>query len=110
LLILQFHDDYILGLDKPRLKSSAALKKEHSSMEKEKEREEREREKEKEKYIVPAGVSISAHTFTFRELAAATRNFRQECFLGEGGFGRVYKGRLESTGQVIFWHLFFLLS
>ncbi|RWW14486.1 hypothetical protein GW17_00021741 [Ensete ventricosum] len=26
-------------------------------------------------------------------------NFRSECFLGEGGFGRVYRGRLESTGQ-----------
>ncbi|EXB36270.1 hypothetical protein L484_013705 [Morus notabilis] len=42
---------------------------------------------------------IAAQTFTFRELAAATKNFRPECFLGEGGFGRVYKGRLESTGQ-----------
>lgn len=45
-------------------------------------------------------VSIAAQTFTFRELAAATRNFRPECLLGEGGFGRVYKGRLESTGKV----------
>lgn len=44
---------------------------------------------------------IAAQTFTFRELAAATKNFRQECLLGEGGFGRVYKGRLESTGQVM---------
>ncbi|XP_020522959.1 serine/threonine-protein kinase PBL27 isoform X2 [Amborella trichopoda] len=44
---------------------------------------------------------IAAQTFTFKELAAATKNFRQECFLGEGGFGRVYKGRLESTGQVV---------
>ncbi|KAF5741195.1 Kinase superfamily protein [Tripterygium wilfordii] len=44
-------------------------------------------------------VQITAPTFTFGELAAATKNFRQECFLGEGGFGRVYKGRLESTGQ-----------
>lgn len=43
---------------------------------------------------------IAAQTFTFRELAAATRNFRPECFIGEGGFGRVYKGRLESTDQV----------
>lgn len=47
------------------------------------------------------GNAISAQTFTFRELATATRNFRQECFLGEGGFGRVYKGRLECTGQVV---------
>lgn len=42
---------------------------------------------------------IAAQTFTFRELAAATKNFRPECLLGEGGFGRVYKGRMESTGQ-----------
>lgn len=43
---------------------------------------------------------IAAHTFRFRELAAATKNFRADCLLGEGGFGRVYKGRLESTNQV----------
>lgn len=42
---------------------------------------------------------IAAQTFTFRELAAATKNFRPECLIGEGGFGRVYKGKLES-GQV----------
>lgn len=46
------------------------------------------------------GVNIAAQTFTFRELAAATKNFRPESFIGEGGFGRVYKGQLESTGQV----------
>ncbi|KAH7280781.1 hypothetical protein KP509_36G014200 [Ceratopteris richardii] len=44
---------------------------------------------------------IAAQTFTFRELAAATKNFRNDCLIGEGGFGRVYKGRLESTGQVV---------
>lgn len=43
---------------------------------------------------------IAAHTFTFRELASATKNFRQDCLLGEGGFGRVYKGRLDN-GQVV---------
>ncbi|KAI3670867.1 hypothetical protein L1987_87510 [Smallanthus sonchifolius] len=37
---------------------------------------------------------IAAHTFTFRELAAATNNFSHGCFLGEGGFGHVYRGRL----------------
>ncbi|XP_065873601.1 serine/threonine-protein kinase PBS1 [Euphorbia lathyris] len=47
------------------------------------------------------GGKIAAQTFTFRELAAATKNFRPECFIGEGGFGRVYKGRLETTGQVV---------
>ncbi|KAG0446882.1 hypothetical protein HPP92_028588 [Vanilla planifolia] len=41
---------------------------------------------------------FSARTFTFRDLAAATKNFRPECFLGEGGFGKVYKGRLD-TGE-----------
>ncbi|KAI3995260.1 hypothetical protein MKX01_032062 [Papaver californicum] len=50
---------------------------------------------------VNGGSNISAHTFPFRELAAATKNFREDCLLGEGGFGRVYKGRLESTNQVV---------
>ncbi|KAK0574260.1 hypothetical protein LWI29_020602 [Acer saccharum] len=52
------------------------------------------------KDVMP-GANIAAQTFTFRELAAATKNFRPESFLGEGGFGHVYKGRLESTGQVV---------
>uniref|UniRef100_A0ACD5WT11 Uncharacterized protein n=1 Tax=Avena sativa TaxID=4498 RepID=A0ACD5WT11_AVESA len=44
---------------------------------------------------------IAAQTFTFRELAVATNNFRADCLLGEGGFGRVYKGYLESVNQVV---------
>jgi len=43
---------------------------------------------------------IAAQTFTFRELAMATKNFRRECLIGEGGFGRVYKGKLDKGGQV----------
>lgn len=50
---------------------------------------------------------IAAKIFTFRELAAATRNFRGDCLLGEGGFGRVYKGRIDSN-QVFLCHFFFL--
>ncbi|KAM7531785.1 hypothetical protein LguiB_035195 [Lonicera macranthoides] len=44
---------------------------------------------------------VAARTFTFRELAAATKNFRGDCLVGEGGFGRVYKGRLESSNQMV---------
>ncbi|KAJ4832008.1 hypothetical protein Tsubulata_026001, partial [Turnera subulata] len=44
---------------------------------------------------------IAAHTFTFRELAVAKRNFRADCLLGEGDFGRAYKGRLESTNKIV---------
>ncbi|KAG6760810.1 hypothetical protein POTOM_033991 [Populus tomentosa] len=42
-----------------------------------------------------------AQTFTFEELAAATSNFRSDCFLGEGGFGKVCKGYLDKINQVV---------
>lgn len=42
-------------------------------------------------------------TFTYRELATATKNFRDDSFIGEGGFGVVYKGKLESIDQVKFF-------
>nr|KAJ0222508.1 hypothetical protein LSAT_V11C200051980 [Lactuca sativa] len=41
-----------------------------------------------------------ARSFTFRELAASTQNFRVANLIGEGGFGSVYKGRLES-GKIV---------
>ncbi|XP_039129280.1 probable serine/threonine-protein kinase PBL7 [Dioscorea cayenensis subsp. rotundata] len=44
---------------------------------------------------------IAAQTFTFRELAMATKNFRPDCLVGEGGFGRVYKGRIEGINQIV---------
>ncbi|XWS26014.1 hypothetical protein CRYUN_Cryun27aG0117300 [Craigia yunnanensis] len=37
-------------------------------------------------------VSTTLKIFTFAELKAATRNFRPDTVLGEGGFGRVFKG------------------
>lgn len=36
--------------------------------------------------------------FTFNELKCATRNFRPESLLGEGGFGCVFKGWIEENG------------
>ncbi|XP_038685896.1 probable serine/threonine-protein kinase PBL23 [Tripterygium wilfordii] len=45
--------------------------------------------------------NIPAHIFTFRELCVSTNNFNHDNLLGEGGFGRVYKGCLEDTNQVI---------
>lgn len=47
-----------------------------------------------------AELNIRAQTFTFRELAAAAKNFRADCLIGEGGFGPVYKGQL-GNGQVV---------
>lgn len=41
-----------------------------------------------------------ARTFTFANLVAATQNFKEENFLGEGGFGKVYKGHVQDTGEV----------
>ncbi|KAF3661685.1 Serine/threonine-protein kinase CDG1 [Capsicum annuum] len=46
-------------------------------------------------------VNISAEVFTFRELAHATDNFNPELLVGEGGFGRVYKGHLKTTDKVV---------
>ncbi|KAI8545619.1 hypothetical protein RHMOL_Rhmol07G0053700 [Rhododendron molle] len=37
-----------------------------------------------------------ARSFTFRELSTATRNFKETNLIGEGGFGRVFKGHLDS--------------
>ncbi|GAA0147434.1 hypothetical protein LIER_07134 [Lithospermum erythrorhizon] len=46
-------------------------------------------------------VKVAAEVFTFRELAAATDNFDPDLLIGEGGFGRVYQGRLKKTNQIV---------
>nr|XP_010908391.1 probable serine/threonine-protein kinase PBL21 isoform X1 [Elaeis guineensis]XP_010908393.1 probable serine/threonine-protein kinase PBL21 isoform X1 [Elaeis guineensis] len=41
-----------------------------------------------------------ARSFAFRDLAMASQNFKVANLIGEGGFGRVFKGRLDS-GEVV---------
>ncbi|KAL8166953.1 hypothetical protein V2J09_008452 [Rumex salicifolius] len=45
--------------------------------------------------------NLEAHVFTFRELCAATNNFNPRNLLGEGGFGRVYRGKIESLQKQV---------
>ncbi|XP_057544931.1 probable serine/threonine-protein kinase PBL23 [Amaranthus tricolor] len=44
---------------------------------------------------------ISAQIFTFRQMAMATNNFCIENLVGEGGFGRVYKGYIEGIDKMV---------
>ncbi|CAL9180328.1 unnamed protein product [Musa hybrid cultivar] len=39
--------------------------------------------------------SVNVRSFTFNELKTATRNFRPDSVLGEGGFGSVFKGWID---------------
>lgn len=43
-------------------------------------------------------VASQLRKFTFNELKLATRNFRPDSILGEGGFGCVFKGWVEENG------------
>lgn len=45
-----------------------------------------------EGHILP---SANLKTFTFNDLKSATRNFRPDTLLGEGGFGCVFKGWID---------------
>lgn len=48
--------------------------------------------------VFPTGQILplpNLRTFSFTELKTATRNFRSDTVLGEGGFGKVYKGWLD---------------
>lgn len=44
---------------------------------------------------------FKARAFSFDQLVAATENFKSEYFLGEGGFGKVHKGKLVDTGKIV---------
>ncbi|XP_057481363.1 probable serine/threonine-protein kinase PBL26 isoform X2 [Actinidia eriantha] len=48
-----------------------------------------------------SGANTNNKTFNYRELVTATNNFRVESRIGEGGFGPIYRGEIESTGQIL---------
>ncbi|GAV80717.1 Pkinase domain-containing protein [Cephalotus follicularis] len=50
--------------------------------------------------IVEPNAENEGKTFTYRELATATNNFGAESFLGQGGFGRVFKGQIKNSQDV----------
>ncbi|KAG4379798.1 hypothetical protein AAZX31_16G049100 [Glycine max] len=54
-----------------------------------------------EENLTESGSSYKPQIFTFRELATATKNFRDETFIGQGGFGIVYKGTIGKINQVV---------
>ncbi|WVY92948.1 hypothetical protein V8G54_032036 [Vigna mungo] len=45
--------------------------------------------------------NIRSKIISYREICAATQNFHPDNMIGEGGFGRVYKGYLKSTNQTV---------
>nr|XP_043610165.1 receptor-like protein kinase FERONIA [Erigeron canadensis] len=47
--------------------------------------------------VVPPSGETILKEFTFSELQRATKNFGQEMCIGEGGFGKVYKGWLDNA-------------
>ncbi|KVI04036.1 probable serine/threonine-protein kinase PIX13 [Cynara cardunculus var. scolymus] len=53
-------------------------------------------------FLAPGGQILphpNLKIFTFAELKTATRNFRTDTVLGEGGFGKVYKGWIEDKSN-----------
>ncbi|KAF7005941.1 hypothetical protein CFC21_021022 [Triticum aestivum] len=44
-------------------------------------------------------IDCGSSSFTYKDLAAATNNFSDRMLLGRGGFGKVYKGVLQTSKQ-----------
>ncbi|XP_020164888.1 probable serine/threonine-protein kinase PBL21 isoform X1 [Aegilops tauschii subsp. strangulata] len=49
--------------------------------------------------VAPDVGSGCAHSFTFKDLLVATGYFNEGNFIGEGGFGKVYKGKISKTNS-----------
>ncbi|CAD6201793.1 unnamed protein product [Miscanthus lutarioriparius] len=49
--------------------------------------------------VAPDVANGYAHSFTFKDLLVATGYFNEANFIGEGGFGKVYKGKI--NGQMV---------
>ncbi|KAK8705869.1 hypothetical protein V6N13_049455 [Hibiscus sabdariffa] len=47
------------------------------------------------------GIDVRPYTFSYAELKAATEDFSHANKLGEGGFGPVYKGRLDDGRKIV---------
>ncbi|XP_004500141.1 probable serine/threonine-protein kinase PBL23 [Cicer arietinum] len=45
--------------------------------------------------------NVTSKIFSYRELCVTTQNFHPSNMIGEGGFGRVYRGRIATTNQVV---------
>lgn len=43
---------------------------------------------------------LSCRYFAYRELEAASQSWSAACIIGDGGFGRVYRGTLYSGAQI----------
>ncbi|KAH0453805.1 hypothetical protein IEQ34_018129 [Dendrobium chrysotoxum] len=61
--------------------------------------------KHKQKYLKKdneelSGMSVIPNTFSYSELRTATEDFNRSNFLGEGGFGPVFKGKLHDGRMV----------